>query len=163
LFVAALVGLAVGAVGCGGGDGDGDDVSLSDDAQITYHFGDASVPPEFHRSYTLTIDPTQVHAVVDSYGDVLGDVTEPLPADVWDRLVADIGTVAQLDTGGDADEGCAGGTSRSIEITDDGETVVEKDVYVCGGANEAPAATLDAYVQPVLDAIPDWDALVATQ
>lgn len=154
-------GLASLVAGCGGDDDDADDVSLSDDAQITYAFGDASVPPEFHRSYTLTIDATEVHAVVDSYGDVVGEVTEDLPAEVWDGLVADVGSIADLDASDD-DEGCAGGTSRSIQITDGGETVVVKEIYACGGGNEGPATVLDAYIEPVLDTIPNWSELVAT-
>jgi hypothetical protein len=169
LVVAAVGGLA----GCGGDDDTEDDanaddtvdgIELSDEAQITYHYGDSSVPPEFHRSYTLTIGATEVHAVVDSYGDVLGDVTVDLPAEVWDGLVADAGSVAALDADerdGEG-EGCAGGTSRDLEIVDGGATVVARSFPVCGGANEAPAQALDAYVQPVLDAIPDWSALVAT-
>jgi hypothetical protein len=170
--VAAVAVLAVGAgglaaSGCSGDDDDdvvdGTGLELSDEAQITYHYGDSSVPPEYHRSYTLTIGPTEVHAVVDSYGDVLQDVTADLPAEVWDNLVADAGTVAALGDEVDADDkGCAGGTSRSLEIVDGGETVVTESFGVCGGANEAPAQALDGYIQPVLDAIPDWSALVAT-
>ena len=161
---AAAVVLAVLAslvAGCGDDDDGAEDVSLSDDAEITYVFGDSSVPPEFHRSYTLTIDATEVHAVVDSYGDVLEDVTVELPAEVWDGLVAGVGSIADIDASDD-EEGCSGGTSRSIQITDGGETVVVKEIYVCGDSNEGPADVLDAYVQPVLDAIPDWDSLIAT-
>jgi hypothetical protein len=88
-------------------------------------------------------------------------VTEDLPAEVWDGLVADTGKVAALETSG-GDDGCAGGTSREIEIVDGGETVVSSTFSVCGGANGGPADALDAYVQPVLDAIPDWDRLTAT-
>jgi len=162
-LVLASVGLVGVAAACGdddGADDDDGDVTLSDEASITYEFGDASVPPEFHRSYTLTIDATEVRAVVDSYGDVIEDVTAPLPADVWAGLAADGGTVADLDV--EDDGGCDGGTSRSLEITDRGETLADSSFSVCGGANEAPAEVVDAYVQPVLDAIPDWEALVAT-
>ena len=35
--------------------------------RITYHFGDASVPPEYHRSYTITVAPDKIDMVVDSY------------------------------------------------------------------------------------------------
>ena len=169
--VAAVVVLVVvgglAMTGCGGGDDDdvvdGAGVELSDEAQITYHYGDSSVPPEFHRSYTLTIGATEVHAVVDSYGDVLQDVTADLPAEVWDNLVADAATVAALgdEVDGD-DEGCAGGTTRALEIVDGGETVVDESFGVCCGANEAPGQAFDGYIQPVLDAIPDWSTLVAT-
>ena len=39
--------------------------------QVTYHFGDASVPPEYHRSYTITVNTDKVRIVVDSYGEIL--------------------------------------------------------------------------------------------
>jgi hypothetical protein len=162
LVVAGVSGLGMGPA-CGDDDdgGDAGGVTLSDGAQITYHFGDSSVPPEFHRSYTLTIDAAEVHVVVDSYGDVLEDVTEPVPAEVWDALVDNLGTVTDLDAGDD-DAGCSGGTSRSLVVTDQGDTVTDTAFSVCGGANDAPAATLDTYVQPVRDAIPNWTTLIAT-
>ena len=43
--------------------------------EIIYRFGDASVPPDYHRSYTITVTAGGVRIVVDSYGDftVTGD------------------------------------------------------------------------------------------
>jgi hypothetical protein len=46
-------------------------------------FNDSSVPPEYHRRYTLTADAESAQLVVDSYGDVLHDVTEPNEGDRW--------------------------------------------------------------------------------
>lgn len=154
-----IVMAAAATAGCGGKDDE--TLTLGDDAQITYHFGDSSVPPEYHRSYTLTIDRTEVHTVIDSYGDVLGDVTTPLPEEVWDQLVAHVDEVSDLDPGGD-DEGCAGGTSRSLQVSDSGDTVVDVSFGVCGGDNGGAATAVDTFVQPVIDVIPDWDTLVAT-
>jgi hypothetical protein len=39
--------------------------------KITYRFEDSSVPPEYHRSYTITLTPERVNIVVDSYGDFI--------------------------------------------------------------------------------------------
>jgi hypothetical protein len=39
--------------------------------EITYHFGDASVPPNYHRSYTITVTADSVKIVVDSYGNYI--------------------------------------------------------------------------------------------
>ena len=39
--------------------------------KITYHFQDASVPPEYHRSYTVIVDKDRLTITVDSYGDIL--------------------------------------------------------------------------------------------
>jgi hypothetical protein len=159
ILAASALALAIAATACGGDDDD--DITLGDDAQVTYHFGDSSVPPEYHRSYTLTVGPTEVHAVIDSYGDVLEDVTTPLPEEVWDQLVADIDDVSGLDPDGD-DEGCAGGTSRELQVSDGGESVLHESFGVCGGSNSGDATAVDTYIQPVIDAIPDWDTLVAT-
>lgn len=58
---------------------------------VTLRFRDSSVPPEYHRSYVLTVSEGQVHVVVDSYGDVLHDVTKPLPNDDWAKFVHGLG------------------------------------------------------------------------
>ena len=46
-------------------------------ATVEYHYQDSSVPPEYHRSYTLTVTQGEADLVVDSYGDVLHDETAP--------------------------------------------------------------------------------------
>lgn len=159
-----LVLSAVVMVGACGGDDDPaepDRLQLSDQAVIEYHYGDSSVPPEYHRSFTLTIRRDEVHVVVDSYGDVLQDTTVPLPEPVWSELTGadSIGTIADLDVEG-GDDGCDGGTSRSLDVTDQGDAVVATELSVCGDLNGEAADRLDAYVQPVIDSIPDWERLV---
>ena len=58
-------------MGC---NGDGKDNMINAKIQeITYHFGDASVPPKYHRSYTVTVTTDKVRIVVDSYGKILAD------------------------------------------------------------------------------------------
>jgi hypothetical protein len=161
-----LVPLVIGTGACGGGDDDDgptdSGATLSDDAVITYHYGDSSVPPEYHRSYTLTITKDEVHAVVDSYGDVLHDVTEPLPPKVWQQLVATVDTVLDLEVDEDA-EPCAGGTTRDLKIEDKDEAAVDVGFGACGGSNGEAESAVDEWVQPVIDAIPDWDSYLATE
>jgi hypothetical protein len=149
---------------CGGGDGPSDVDPLSDAAVIEYRYGDASVPPEFHRSYTLTITRTDVHVVVDSYGDVIVEATEPLPGEVWDDLVADVGDMAALDAGNGAGggDGCAGGTSRHLTVRDAGVVVVDLDAEVCGDAGSRAGERIDDYVAPVTEVFPDFEAIVRT-
>jgi hypothetical protein len=154
-----VLGLATSLGACGDDDSSSGEVTLSDDAVIDYRYGDASVEPQYHRSYTLTIRSDEVHVVVDSYGDVLHDTTAPLPPEVWDGLVDDATAIAGLDV--EEDDPCDGGTNRSITITDGDDTVLELDIPVCGDASAETADRLDAYLQPVRDAIPDWDALLS--
>lgn len=153
-----VVGLSIGAVACGDDSGgDPAATSLSDDAVIEYQFQDASVEPESHRSYTLTIQRDEVHAVVDSYGDVIGETSEPLPEEVWDGLVDGYGDVASISS---VDSDCDGGTGRSITVTEADEVLVHASLSPCDDPEgEEMVEQLDAYVDPVIAAIPDWDSL----
>ena len=158
--VAAIAVLAL-AAGCGDDDGPLTPATLGPEAVVEYRYGDASVPPQYHRSYTLTITRTEVHAVVDSYGDVLAETTVPLPAEVWDRLAARVARLSGI-SDDDGDDGCTGGTSRELTVTDGDSVVVDADVSVCGGSGSDDADRIDDAVAPVIAAIPDFDALVHT-
>jgi hypothetical protein len=153
-----VVVMALGLAACGDDD-DQAVAEIGDNSVIEYHYGDASVEPESHRSYTLTISPDEVHVVVDSYGDVLQDTTVPLPAEVWTGLAENVGELAAIDSD-DGGDGCDGGTSRSMSVTNGSDVVYDLELGVCGGANDDAADRLDAYVAPVIQAVPDWEALV---
>ena len=43
--------------------------------KIVYSYGDSSVPPKYHRSYTITATKDGIRIVVDSYGNILADTT----------------------------------------------------------------------------------------
>jgi hypothetical protein len=135
--------------------------TISDDATIVYRYGDSSVPPEYHRSYTLEIDRTEVAVEVDSYGEVLHSFSEPLPAEVWEELVAGSPDVLGIEIADD-DEGCAGGTSRALRIDDGGETLLDVGFAQCGDSGTVAAATADEWVRPVIAAVPDWSTYLAT-
>ena len=134
---------------------------LSDDATIEYHYGDSSVPPEYHRSYTLTVTKGGVHAVVDSYGDVLHDVTEPLPPEVWRELVRTADDVVDLPVDED-EEPCTGGTTRDLTIEDGGKTLVDVSFGACGGSNSEAETRVDRWIRPVTRAIPNWESYLET-
>ena len=144
------------------GDSADDEARLADTATIGYEYRDASVPPEFHRSYTLSISRDEVAAVVDSYGDVLYDATTPISDDVWERLADTFETVVDLEPD-EIEDGCAGGTGRVLVIADGDQTLVDVDVEVCGGENADTADAIDAYVAPVIDAIPNWEDVLGEE
>jgi len=156
VFVTAAALLAA----CGDDDENGDAGTDVDPATATlvYRFNDASVPPEYHRSYTLTADSESAHLVVDSYGDVLHDVTEPNDADRWQRVL-DASEALSNDTDVTT-EACAGGTSEELQVLD-GQDQAVIDVFVdhCGSPE---GADLDGVVAEVL-ALFDLDALLATE
>jgi hypothetical protein len=147
--------------GCGDDDeGDGWRVFVVDPATATivYRFNDASVPPEYHRSYTLTADAESVNLVVDSYGDVLHDVTEPNVDELWQDALGEsqmLSTVTNVTTDG----ACAGGTSEELRLLDDErQAVIDLFVDHCGSS---AGPDLDEAVAGEL-ALFDLDALLAT-
>lgn len=141
-------------------DSSGAAESPTDETVIEYRFGDASVEPQYERNYSLTIRADEVHVVIDSDGDVLADTRRPLAAPVWAELGDGIDSVAELDPG--SVDGCDGGTTRSLIITAGADTIVDIEFDVCGStdANTDAADQTDRFVQPVIDAIPDWDRLI---
>ena len=140
---------------CGDDDG-GADLDPAT-ATLVYQFHDASVPPEYHRSYTLTADAGSAHLVVDSYGDVLHDVTEPNDVERWERVLDESQTLSNATDV--TDRACAGGTSEELRVLD-GENEAVIDVFVdhCG-ASSGPE--LEEVVTELL-ALFDLDALLAT-
>lgn len=152
---------AILAAACSGEAGGAAGIDLAT-AQVEYRFNDSSVPPEYHRSYTVTVADGEARMVVDSYGDELHDVTAPVDDETWadaiERLEAlDVRTRR-------AEDGCTGGTSRELRVTDadhaTDEPALEVYTEVCnGGEDEADA--VDAAVAPVL-ALFDTETLLAT-
>lgn len=158
LVVAVAVTMSLAACG-GNDDGSSSDQGLDDSGTIEYTYGDASVPPEYHRSYSLSVTRDDVHVVIDSYGDVLYDHVVPLPRATRNMLTDTRNPVFGL-TPDEPDDGCAGGTTRTLRVSDRDGTVLDLDFGVCGGDNEDAAEAVDAYIQPVLEAIPEWDSIV---
>ena len=150
---------AVGVIACGDDDTASSIGAVSDNAVIEYHYGDASVPPQFHRSYLLTITRTSVRGVVDSYGNELADETAAIPSEVWNGLVAQLDDLADLDV--DKGEGCTGGTSRSLTVVDGNTTRLDLAFDVCGDANAPAAKRLDDAIKPVTEQIPNWAEFVS--
>ena len=138
--IVAVVALAQ-LVACGDSDQSRDDEVVLDPATATlvYRFNDASVPPEYHRSYTLTADAASANLIVDSYGDVLHDVTEQIEDDVWQRTLdaaAALSNVTDVTS-----EGCAGGTSEEIRVLDDDDqALIDVEVDHCGASAGPPLA-----------------------
>jgi hypothetical protein len=134
-------------------------IELTDDAEIVYRFGDSSVPPEYHRSYTLTVTKNELHVVVDSYGDIINDVVRPTSPEAWSILVTTFEGVAGVESV-ENDDGCAGGTSSSLRIVDNRRELVDVGVSNCGGSGGSEAEALDLYIKPVIDSLADWEGLL---
>ena len=154
--------LGLGAlVGCAPMDVDDHTIELSDDAVIEYHYSDSWESPSDHLSYSVTIREDLVRVVVDKHGQRLhATTTRPLPDDVWDDLkigVNDVVGILDQDVAEDEDR-CEDDPSRSISIISSGDEVIDLTLPLC--FNDEAVEAIDAYVQPAIDTVPDWDTIV---
>lgn len=141
--------------GGGGGSADGFDPATT---ELSVSFGAASIPDP--RSYELTVEDQEAHVVVTSGQGIVHDETVPIPDDVWEPFVADLG--ADLDRVGDTEvvgDGCTGGTTFRVEVTS-GDREFRRDVDNCGSdRNGEIVDQLEATLAPVFDAV-DLDRLL---
>ena len=82
--------------------------------QFQYSFHDSSVPPPFHRSYTITVKSDSAHIIVSSYGNTITDSSFASSPEKLKNIIRllDSGKVknSKLSSNG----GCTGGTGESI-------------------------------------------------
>lgn len=138
------------------------EVPLPGASRVEYTYHDASVPPDCHRSYTITATADSVSVVVDSYGDVVADTSYATdPADYADMLEGL--TAAGLHRVEDSyPEGATGFTSEEIAVFADGEPLVSGRVYNCGGEVYGNlGGDLDAAVEAVRGLVPALSRLTA--
>ena len=134
------------------------DSGLPPTATVVYQFHDSSVPPPYHRSYTLNFDRNQVRIVVDSYGDVLADRTAPMTEAAWTTVSNNFPAIRNVSVREPA-EGCVGGTGFGVKVSTGGETTFSLHASVCGGANSDAARRVRDWVQPVRTLLPSLDEL----
>lgn len=131
---------------------------LPTDAVITYQFNDASVPPEYHRSYVITVTKDDASIVVDSYGDVLSEATLNTPDWAWESLSDGISRVAMLKPS-NAKDSCVGGTSVDVTVLSGSNTIVDLYVPECGRSNDSAGQVLDQWISSARDLFPPMSEL----
>jgi hypothetical protein len=88
--------------------------------QIALRFTDSSVPPEYHRSYTIVVEAGSVQTKVDVYDDVIASDEHVLDDGSWAKLAGDAQQLPS--TLSEDDDGATGGTSyRLVLRTADGQ------------------------------------------
>jgi hypothetical protein len=103
-------------------------------SKIVYEFKDSSVPPEYHRSYVITITKSEARLAVDSYGKVVEEATLKITDKEFNQIVetiaaAKIRRVSETS----AKQGCAGGTSETLKLFDGNKESLTASIYNCGG------------------------------
>jgi len=116
-----------------GSDDDAINKNYDDTQKIRYHYGDSSVPPQYHRSYTITIYRDMVKIVVDSYGNILAEENYEISNEQFDDIISSMknNEIRNCELGEDA--GCDGGNSESVTYINTGEIILDGEVYHCGG------------------------------
>jgi hypothetical protein len=130
--------------------------------EITYHFGDASVPPNYHRSYTATVTADKVKIVVDSYGDILVDEEYEITSKQFDDIQRSLErNKIRNCTLGD-DEGCTGGTSESISYLNNKNEIFSGSVYHCGGKDTGNlCGDIGSFADDVKKLVPNLEKLLS--
>ena len=128
--------------------------------EITYHFGDASVPPEYHRSYTITVSPDKVRVVVDSYGDIIADRSYEVANKQFDKIINSIERNKIRNCTFDDDEGCTGGTLERVSFSYGNNIIFSGSVYHCGGKDTGDlCGDITSFADDVKDLVPNFEKL----
>jgi len=102
--------------------------------KFIYQFLDSSVPPQYHRSYSITVNSNNVQFVVDSYGEILLNETYTINQTQFNDFVKQISScklrIKKLKGDGD----CNGGTAETfVFFFSNSNHNVDGSVYHCGG------------------------------
>ena len=136
-------------------------ISIKEIQKITYHFGDASVPPEYHRSYSVAVTADKVRIVVDSYGEILADKEYKINDKQFSEIKDSFNKYKIRNCKRGENEGCTGGTSEKISCSDEKKEVFSGSVYHCGGEDTGNlCGDIKNFANDIKKLIPDLDALV---
>lgn len=131
-------------------------------SKIVYSFKDASVPPEYHRSYTISITEAQAHITVDSYGDILVEKTVDMPKQTMDDLAKYI-QIYQIKEKDRNNETMTwpGGTSKALKVYSVDDMLLDGIVYQSDSRVEGNlSGDIDAFAEKLVGLITDFPKLL---
>ena len=102
---------------------------------FTYRYRDSSVPPEYHRSYTIGVTPERVYFSVDSYGTILLEDSFKLKGANYTSFVAAMQVLDIRKREEMTDDRCAGGTTDLLELYIGHANELKGYVYHCARAD----------------------------
>jgi len=151
-------------IGCGFGGGFKErtnNVNISEVKEIVYRFIDGSVPPEYHRSYTIKVTANRAHIVVDSYGEILANKAYEILNNQFNDILNSFQQNTIRNCTLDKGDGCTGGTSEKISLSNGKEKVFIGRVYHCGGEEYGNlCGDISAFAVEAKKLVPDLNILV---
>ncbi|MEM8534742.1 MAG: hypothetical protein AAGF95_28130 [Chloroflexota bacterium] len=134
--------------------------------RIEYRFRDSSVPPEYHRSYTIIATPQEATIVVDSYGDILAEeryiITEQQFRAIGQSLVDNRIRYAPLSFLFREND-CEGGTRETVVYSDGNKKLFRAYGARPNTRGECGYGLLDGNIEKfssdIRQLIPDFDTL----
>ena len=129
--------------------------------EVVYRFTDASVPPEHHRSYVITVKPGRVKVVVDSYGDILVDKVHKITNEQFENVLYSLDRNQIRNARLKEDKGCTGGTSETISFSDRENEIFSGTVYHCGGEDTGDLeGDVRCFAQDIRSLVPNFEDLL---
>lgn len=105
-------------------------IKMADEIIFEYH--DASVPPDDHRSYMITLNPDKLIYVVDSYGEIIKRDSINIEPNKWNEVRAAFAScgIKNVEERKNS-EGCTGGSGNSIHVYFNNEKIFSGYQYRC--------------------------------
>lgn len=100
---------------------------------LIYSYRDASVPPQFHRSYTIKVTAGRVYLSIDVYSKIISEDSLVLTRAAYDSFATAINDLHIKNGKEVMQEGCAGGTSDKLYLYAGSSKEVKGYIYYCGG------------------------------
>jgi len=131
-------------------------------AKIDYHFQDASIPPQYHRSYTISASDGKIHIVVDSYGDIVNEASYDISEQQMNALVDALEKYHIEQKSFDPEKSkCIGGTSKAIKVYSANTLIIDGIAYACGGKVDGSlSGDIDSFARILESMIPDFTNLL---
>lgn len=128
--------------------------------RIVYEFTDSSVPPQYHRSFTIAVNDSNATIVVDSYGEILAERSYQITQEQFATVLKTL-TIANMSTVPEGESpDCTGGTTETVSVYRNAERVLRGWIYHCGDENFGTLlGDVDIVAEAVCTLIPDLDQL----
>jgi hypothetical protein len=129
--------------------------------EISYYFGDASISPEYHRSYSVIVTSNKVRIVVDSYGNILTDEEHEITNDQFDDIKNSLRKNGIRNCTLGQDENCTGGTTERVSFSDGKNEIFSGSIDHCGGEDTGNlCGDISSFAKDVMSLVPNLEDLL---